>query len=182
MFGSLIFPRLGPSSCEHARWSLWSLAKCRMHVVVFHRYGMDATVTVQWDIHLQMVGFPASYCMCFKHQVSCHLEGCQFAKIGSSPHKYMQALFLFFGVVGKKHRGATRKTTHCIWQRSPLRCERHAESCGDTGSTVTKWWLGKGRILDRQFEQWKSILFGCWGYVYTYIYHMYIYLARIILT
>lgn len=25
-------------------------------------------------------------------------------------------------------------------------------------------------------------LFGCWGHVYIYIYHMYIYLARVILT
>ncbi len=78
---------------------------------------------------------------------------------------------------GGRNTGAQHTKQHIAKQHSSplvatvsLRCERHAESCCDIGSTVTKWWLGKGRILDRQFEQWKSMLFGCWGFKYIYIY------------
>lgn len=105
------------------------------------------------------------------------------------PPQVRESIVSFFGVGGKKETQGCNTENNTLHLHSsplvatvPLRCERHAESCGDTGSTVTKWWLGKGRILDPQFEQWKGILFGCWGYVYTYIYHMYIYLARVILT
>ena len=67
-----------------------------------------------------------------------------FAKIGSSLQKVRESIVFFSGGGGKKHRGATHKTTHrkttlfTACATVPLRCERHAESCRDTGSTVTK--------------------------------------------
>lgn len=85
--------------------------------------------------------------------------------------------FFFWGG-GEETQGCNTENNTLHLATVPLRCERHAKSCGDTGSTVTKWWLGKGRILDRQFEQWKSILFGSFWLLGTciHIHISYVYL------
>lgn len=46
------------------------------------------------------------------------LRAISLPKFGHPPTSTWKHCF-FFGVWGKKHKGATRKTTHCIWQRSP---------------------------------------------------------------